>query len=292
MQVKGILLVLFLVSPVVFSISSPARAQSPNTTSSGTVAGPDYTDSSNSLDITDTDARPGVYFFGLGVKAFKKGDYGHAMEMYKVAASWAYKPAQYNLALMYFKGEGVSVDRPLGAAWMVLAAERGDSYYVKARDLMISLLTKTQFARSDELWGQLKQTYGDKVALTRAKARWVRVGRSATGSHLGHGMGNLRVGDSEGSHSPAGRVDRSSPKSANAITPFDLLQDGSVDGSVAYQQFQQSDDPYDRTFNKNRKGTVKVESLTPVKSGGDKHGKKDGPDSSAPNQPDTPTQIP
>ena len=35
---------------------------------------------------------PGVKFFEYGVQAFRKGDYLHAIDMYEVAASWAYKP--------------------------------------------------------------------------------------------------------------------------------------------------------------------------------------------------------
>ncbi len=30
----------------------------------------------------------------------------YAVDRYQVAASWGYKPAQYNLGIIYFKGEG------------------------------------------------------------------------------------------------------------------------------------------------------------------------------------------
>ena len=65
--------------------------------------------------------------------------------------------AEYNLGVMYFKGQGVPVDRARGAVWMVLAAERGQPEYVKARDLMATVLSKPEFARTDDLWGALKK---------------------------------------------------------------------------------------------------------------------------------------
>ena len=141
-------------------------------------------------------------FFALGVQAFRKGDYRHAIDMYKVAASWAYKPAEYNLAVMYFKGQGVPVDRPLGAAWMVLAAEHGDASYVQARDMMVTLLSKSQFMQTDEHWGSLRKTYGDAVALRRAKAQWAWVKTHQTGTRVGGTTGELSVGVLDGGHTP------------------------------------------------------------------------------------------
>lgn len=213
-----------------------------------------------------SDGRPGVKFFTLGVQAFKQGDYRHAIDMYKVAASWAYKPAEYNLGVMYFKGQGAPVDRPLGAAWMVLAAERGDAPYVKARDLMVTVLTKGEFARTDELWNELKPTYGDKVALRRAKAQWAWAKSQQTGSRVGGQAGNLQIGVLNDGHTPKG-VGMDGKSASVAANGFSLMQGGSVDGSVAYREFQQSANPYDPAFRKNRAGTVTVEPLQPRKPG-------------------------
>ena len=53
-----------------------------------------------------------------------------------------------------------------------------------------------------------------------------------------------------------------------AVTGWGVFKGALVtDGSVAYQQFQQSDNPYDPVFMKGRNGTVTVEPLTPLKSG-------------------------
>ena len=230
-----------------------------------TIAAPDYGSGASAGSLSDSnfntpesDGRPGVKFFTYGVQAFKKGDYKHAVAMYKVAASWAYKPAEYNLAVMYFKGQGVSVNRARGAAWMVLAAERGQSLYVKARDLMVTALTDAQFKRTDAIWNQLKPTYGDAVALRRAKAQWAWTGTHETGTRVGGAVGELSTGILDAGHAP--RQDL-----AEDTTAFGLMRSGSVDGSLAYRQFQQSDNPYSPIFIKNRTGRATVGPLQQVK---------------------------
>lgn len=255
----------------------------------GSITAPDYGSGASAGALSDgnfntpeADGRPGVQFFTLGVQAFRKHDYRHAIDMYKVAASWAYKPAEYNLAIMYFKGQGVPADRALGAAWMVLAAERGAPEYVKARDLMVTVLSKAEFARTDELWGELKQTYGDKVAFQRAKARWNWVGSHETGTHITGGIpGYLRAGE----EAPMGVLG----SKVRPTTAVGLLSAGSMDGSVAYRQFQRSRNPYDPAFQNNRTGAVTVEPLQSKKSsatqpGDNKGGVAQPPPSSSPPQ--------
>lgn len=265
---------------IALAIGCTALAQGVNTVDS--LIAPDYGSgaaagamSNGNFNTPESDGRPGVKFFEYGVRAFRKGDYRHAIEMYKVAASWAYKPAEYNLGVMYFKGQGVSADRPLGAAWMVLAAERGEKSYVRARDIMVTLLSKPEFAETDKLWGRLKQTYGDEVALRRAKAQWAYVRTHQTGTRAGGAVGELRVGVLDGGHALP-LLDASGNSQKTAMTAAQILQGGSIDGSIAYREFQQSDDPYSPVFLKNRTGTVKVESLMPIKPGKSKQPLKKG----------------
>jgi hypothetical protein len=283
MSRPAILFSIVLAGATALAIGGVASAQGLATT--GGIVAPDYGSDASAgpmsnahFNTPESDGRPGVKFFAYGVEAFRKGDYRHAIDMYKVAASWAYKPAEYNLAVMYFKGHGVPANRPLGAAWMVLAAERGQLQYVKARDLMVTVLSKAEFARTDQLWNELKQTYGDQVALRRAKAQWAYVRTHQTGTRAGGAVGELRVGVLDGGHTPKslGMDGRSAHV---ASTAFEVLQSGSIDGSVAYRQFQQSDDPYDPVFLKNRHGTVEVEPLTPVKpEGGNRPAPRQGDD--------------
>lgn len=190
----------------------------------------------------EMDARPGLYYFYRGVEAIDRGEYAFAVDMYRTAASWAYKPAEYNLAVMYAKGEGVPVDKPLAMAWIALAAERGDPDLVEAREVIYATLSKTEFAKANEIWRELRKTYGDAVALKRAKARWAEVRMSVTGSRTGF-VGNLRIGTSELAASP--------------LSAF------SMSGTVAYRQLRESNDPYDPKFAL-PKATIRVEPIVPV----------------------------
>lgn len=219
----------------------------------------------STLGSAPSDARPGEYYFALGVKAVRDRDYEHAVEMYKVAASWAYKPAEYNLAIMYYKGDGVPADHARGTAWMILAAERGDNeHYNQARDLMVSSLSKAEFATADRIWNELKPTYGDEVALKRAKAQWRRVSMNRTGTRVGDRSLPIAVGmPGSGAPTPT-RVNQPAGRGhtgMDAHASFGVTGGNTVDGSVAYGQMDRSSNPYDPAFTRNRTGTVTVEPL-------------------------------
>jgi hypothetical protein len=212
-------------------------------------------------------ARPGETFFAKGVTAVKMDDYKHAIEMYKVSASWAYKPAQYNLGVIYSTGDGgVEVDKPLGLAWLALAAERDDADYVAARDLAYSKMTDEEYAKANDVWRELRKKYGDEVALKRAKSRWRQVRSEATGSHVGGATGPMKVGgrDTSGSNVVS---NPNSPHDAKANssthTSFGITGAGAVDGSIAYRDLRATDNPYDPKL-RQPEGVVSVGDVIPI----------------------------
>ena len=221
----------------------------------------------SAFNTPESRGRPGIYFFDLGARAAKHRDYTHAIAMYKVAASWAYKPAQYNLGVMYLRGQGTPIDLPRALAWMALAAERKDPQYVKALELVNRQLDDTQFKQANVIFGELLPTYGDKVALTRAKSRWREVLASATGSRVGSSAEPLRVGTIAGApnhlSSPNYDVHDGGHTSVAGAEVAGIHQ---MDGSIAFQQLRESSNPYDPKFkwDVDATGTVSVGPLTPV----------------------------
>jgi hypothetical protein len=236
----------------------------------------------------ESDARPGEYFFLLGANAFRKKDYRFAIQMYEAAASWAFKPAEYNLGVMYTHGQGVEVDLPRAMAWMALAAERNYPRYVDARETVYAALTPEQFEQANVIWRDLKKTYGDEIALHRAKVRWAQVRANMTGSHVG-ASGNLQVGTSMSSPGEAGdspKLVAAMPKreqggsrgfdkivqnikganiaGASGRGTTDLTGGENVDGSIAYRQFRESDNPYDPKFEAGALGKATVGPLKQV----------------------------
>ncbi len=239
-------------------------------------------DMGNGMNTPEADARPGEYYFLLAVHAFHKNDFTFAVQMYEVAAAWAFKPAEYNLAIMYARGQGIPVDLPRGMAWMALAAERNEKRYVEAREVVYAEMTPEQFEQANAIWRELKKTYGDEVALRRAKARWAQVKASMTGSRVGS-VGNLSVGmpnPNGGDPSSAKRAIvppgvtyvRSTSTSAAEVT-----MGTGVDGSIAYRQFQESDNPYDPKFKTSALGRATVGAPTTLKDTPPKDPAKDVP---------------
>jgi hypothetical protein len=212
----------------------------------------------------EADGRPGEYYFQQGARAFAKKDYRFAIEMYQVAASWAYKPAEFNLGVMYARGQGVPADLPRAMAWMALAAERNDKRYVDAREAVYAALSKEQFEQANAIFRDLKKTYGDETALRRAKARWAEVRNNVTGSHVGF-VGHVDVGSP-----PPSSGDPSAAKGApgvhkTSMTSAEIFGGGEeVDGVTAYRQLRSSDNPYDPKFERQPLGTATVEPLVPV----------------------------
>ena len=235
-------------------------------------------DMGNGFSTPEADARPGEYYFLLAAHAFRKNDFAFAIQMYEVAASWAFKPAQYNLAIMYARGQGVPVDLPRGMAWMALAAERDDKRYVDAREAIYAEMSKEQFDQANMIWRDLKKTYGDEVALRRAKARWAQVKASMTGSRVGS-VGNMTVGiPNAGSGDPSfsrianAQVKKNMEKQgmvmarSSATSPAEATGGEGVDASIAYRQLRESDNPYDPKFKTLPIGHATVGEPTAVKA--------------------------
>ena len=236
----------------------------------------------NGQNTPEADARPGEYYFLLAVHAFRKNDFTFAIQMYEVAAAWAFKPAEYNLAIMYARGQGIPADLPRGMAWMALAAERNEKRYVDAREAVYAEMTPEQFEQANVIWRELKKTYGDEVALRRAKARWAQVRESMTGSRVGS-VGNLSVGmpnPNGGDPSSAKQMAPILPPGvayvrSTASSPGEVVGGTGVDGSIAYHQLRESDNPYDPKFQTSALGRATVGAPTTLKDTPRKDAAKD-----------------
>jgi len=247
----------------------------------------------------EADARPGEYYFRLGAHAFRTKNYTFAIQMYQVSASWAYKPAEYNIAVMYARGQGVPVDLPRAMAWIALAAERNEKHYVDAREAVYAEMSKEQFDQANEIWRGLKTTYGDEVALRRAKARWAQVRANMTGSRVGSQAGNLTVSIPQAnSGNPAAPINTAKPNPSasggsrgkdgvrygGASTAAEIVGSQTADGATAYRQFTESDNPYDPKFDRTAFGTTLVGAPSEVKAGEKKETKTDVPEATGHNQ--------
>lgn len=58
--------------------------------------------------------------------AYQRGDYAKAIEIIRPVAEQGDVRAQFNLATMYYNGQGARQDHPEAAKWFRMAAEKGD----------------------------------------------------------------------------------------------------------------------------------------------------------------------
>lgn len=253
------------------------------------IAQPDYDSGVSGGFVADTnfntpesDGRPALKFYAEGMYAYRRGDIEHALDRLKLAAFWGYAPAAYNLGVMYFQGEGgIPVDRPLGTAWMFIAAESGNDFYASARHMLVGELDSGERAKAYQLYQGLQPKYGEKVAMRRAEGQWQRVKSQQTGTRVGGTVGELRVGI-RGAHGAFHTPMSGTSHAGTYVHSWMGVLNNSVDGDMAYQQLHASTNPYDPVFIRNRTGTATVEPLQQIHSGNGKASPASGSSSEPP----------
>jgi TPR repeat protein len=113
---------------------------------------------------------PGDYYACEARAAYGHDNDGKMIDMLQESAYWANKDAQYTLGLAYFNGDMAKVpqNRPLGLAWLALAAERKNPTYQLAYAEARAKATPQELQQALKLWHQMRLKYGDSVAGPRA----------------------------------------------------------------------------------------------------------------------------
>ena len=122
-----------------------------------------------------------------------------------------------------------------------IPAERGDSGYVRARNIVRASLTPEQVATAETIVQQLTPRYGDKVALRRAKDRWAQVRSAMTGSRVGSMTSTMVSGVPK--PGPATPNTKFAAGAVVATNGADATGGQNSDGSEAYQQLTEKGVP-------------------------------------------------
>ena len=131
-------------------------------------------------------------------RAYEAGQFYSALSSYKSAARWADKFAQFNVGVMYLRGEGTEFDPVQAWAWFELAAERDYPDMVEAADSLWPMLDEAQQAQAIDIFeNELMPQYGDDIAIEKTARKMARERRKATGSRLG-AAGALTIIDRDG----------------------------------------------------------------------------------------------
>ncbi|MFK8014869.1 MAG: tetratricopeptide repeat protein [Gammaproteobacteria bacterium] len=119
-------------------------------------------------------------------RAYDRGDYARAYRILTKSLVWrGDKYAQYLLGVMYLNGQGVRADPARGVAWLQLAAERGNPKLMAAYRDADERINDGQRARSNQLFDEFANEYGDRRVLARLIRKDSRALRRATGSRVG-----------------------------------------------------------------------------------------------------------
>ncbi|MET0934622.1 MAG: SEL1-like repeat protein [Luteibacter sp.] len=116
---------------------------------------------------------PGDYYFCAAARDIGYGHDSRGRERLRDAAHWASKPAQYVLGLMYFNGDEGPANRPLGIAWLALAAERHDPRFEPSFVEAYQRASPAEREQANAYWQELKEDFADTTAGVRARRRYL-----------------------------------------------------------------------------------------------------------------------
>jgi len=135
---------------------------------------------------------PDIRWRNEGMELYDQGKFEAAFKMLLTSARFAEKSSQAMIAEMHWTGTGTDMDRPLGYAWMDLAAERNYDEFVLLREHYWSKLNEDERAQALKVGKGVYASYGDDVAKPRLKRKLDRGRRATTGSRTGF-VGALNV---------------------------------------------------------------------------------------------------
>ena len=103
--------------------------------------------------------------FQAGADAYERGDYETALREWRPLAEQGYAPAQNNLALMYYHGQGVTQDYAEAVRWYRKAAEQGDALAQSNLSTMYYLgESLTQDYVTAHMWANIAAAGGNDTA--------------------------------------------------------------------------------------------------------------------------------
>ena len=171
--------------------------------------------------------------YNAGLKAYRNKDYGRALKEFKTSGS---KDSNYNLGVMYFKGEGVKADRLQGLEYFKKAADQGHmnaqfilgTMYDKGEDVLQDRAFAARWYRKAAEQGHaqaqfnlgLMYTNGEGVEKDRKQAvPWLK--KAASQGHKGAGklLGVMGEEVPKAARSRPGKSKAASPPASGALPP-------------------------------------------------------------------------
>ncbi len=97
--------------------------------------------------------------FNKGVAAYNRGDYGTALQVFKIVAEQNHAAAQYNLGVMYSFGRGVPQDFVQAYMWFNLAAAQGNEKASQNRNIVAKLMTCSDISKAQRMVHEWREAH-------------------------------------------------------------------------------------------------------------------------------------
>lgn len=104
--------------------------------------------------------------FSDAVKLYNDKKFPDAMQEFQRVAALGYKPAQLNIGVMYFRGEGVEKNIIEAYAWTALSAEDDHAESIRTKDIIFSKMDDQQKIAADIKLKELMSLFGNQTLRT------------------------------------------------------------------------------------------------------------------------------
>ena len=138
------------------------------------------------------ESHPDLRNYRTGIREYRLGNLEKAFRSFRMASRYSDKPSQAVVAEMHWHGKGVALNRPLGYAWMDLAAERGNHRLLAQREKYWEAMSEAERAQALALGEQVYAEFGDAVAQRRLEVALRREKNQLAGSRTGY-TGNTQI---------------------------------------------------------------------------------------------------
>ena len=108
--------------------------------------------------------QPALADFDSGMAAYRAHDFKQAFEEFYQEAVQGHETAQFNVGVLYYRGEGTERDLVKAFSWIELSTQHGDNQNIQAQEVLILSLSPTQVLSGHSVAADLAREHGLKYS--------------------------------------------------------------------------------------------------------------------------------
>ena len=102
--------------------------------------------------------------FDAGMAAYRARNYEQAFEEFYKDAVEGHETAQFNVGVLYYRGEGIQRDLVKAFGWIELSTQHGDKQNIQAQEVLILNMSPTQIRSGQMIAANLAKEHGLKYS--------------------------------------------------------------------------------------------------------------------------------